>query len=77
VASRALGALVLPLVAAGAALPRATPVQGGGNTVPTFSPLIGRTNPAYQPTTDFNGTSRAGDLTAGAYVFDPAGNPGH
>lgn len=40
------------------------------------SPLLGAADPAHQPAVDFNGTPRAGDLTAGAYVYDPAGNPG-
>ncbi len=33
------------------------------------SPLIGAANPAYLPAYDFNGTSRAGNLTVGAYVY--------
>jgi hypothetical protein len=40
------------------------------------SALIGAADPAFRSAIDFNGTSRIGDLTVGAYVFDPGGNPG-
>ena len=40
------------------------------------SALIGAGDPAYVPASDFNGTLRNGNVDAGAYAFDAAGNPG-
>ncbi len=49
----------------------------GRNAFPALaSKLIGAGNATLQPTDDFNATSRTGSNDAGAYVFDPAGNPG-
>ena len=38
--------------------------------------LVGAANATQLVSDDFNGTPRAGALDAGAYKFDPAGNPG-
>jgi len=40
------------------------------------SALIGAGDMGSQAAVDFNGTSRAGDATAGAYAYSPTGNPG-
>ena len=40
------------------------------------SALIGAGNPAYITAIDFNGNPRSGSSDAGAYIFDPSGNPG-
>lgn len=40
------------------------------------SALIGAADAQYLTETDFNGTLRAGSRDAGAYRYDPAGNPG-
>ncbi len=49
----------------------------GRNAFPALaSKLIGAGNATLQPADDFNATSRTGSNDVGAYVFDPAGNPG-
>ena len=40
------------------------------------SALIDAGDPAYVLASDFNGTLRNGNVDAGAYAFDAAGNPG-
>jgi hypothetical protein len=40
------------------------------------SALIGAGDPGSVVADDFNGTARNGAADVGAYVFDPAGNPG-
>lgn len=40
------------------------------------SPLLGAAAAGYQSTDDFNRMARGSDLTAGAYAYNPAGNPG-
>lgn len=53
---------------------------GGAPPIDPFpragSALIAAGNPTYVTATDFNGTSRQGVADAGAYAFDPDGNPG-
>ena len=47
------------------------------NVYPTSdSPLRGAASATYLPSVDFNGTSRAGVLDAGAYTWTGASNPG-
>jgi parallel beta-helix repeat protein len=40
------------------------------------SAVIGAADPRFRVTVDFNGTARETSRDAGAYVFDPQGNPG-
>lgn len=47
------------------------------NLYPTATaPLIGAASTSWQPTDDFNGTSRSGTADAGAYLRTTASNPG-
>ena len=58
-------------------------VAGNYNGAPPIDPfpapgsaLIGAGDPAYITAIDFNGNPRGGSADAGAYAFDPNGNPG-